>query len=182
MNRLVFQIPALLLVLTASVANAATATFRFGGEDFVQKFEVKGRAPNAQIEFGLTNETLQGWTKLVTLHSFTTNGNNAPRAAAVLANLIRERHKGSKYEVITNAKTGEAIIDFLIPVPKSEQLEFNVFKYTPAGNELVAFQFAQRVTLGEVDAEELSKIRQSVLKEIGSYDMAPVKAFFGKGQ
>ena len=83
---------------------------------------------------------------------------------------------------ITNAKTGEAIIDFLIPVPKSEQLEFNVFKYTPAGNELVAFQFAQRVTLGEVDAEELSKIRQSVLKEIGSYDMAPVKAFFGKGQ
>jgi hypothetical protein len=182
MSRIVSRIAALLLVLTASLANAGVATFKFGGEDFVQKFEVKGRSPNAQIEFGLAGETLQGWTKLVTLHAFTTNGNDAMRAAATLANLIRERHKGAKYKVITNPKTSEAIIDFLIPVPNSELMEFNVFKYAPAGNELVALQFARRVKLGEIDATELSEIRQQALKEMAQYEMAPVKAFFGKTQ
>lgn len=102
------------------------------------------------------------------------------RAAANLANLIRERHKGAKYKVITNPKTSEAIIDFLIPVPNSELMEFNVFKYAPAGNELVALQFARRVKLGEIDGADLSEIRQQALKEMAQYEMAPVKAFFGK--
>jgi len=170
----------LFLLTTVSFAGADTHLFKFGGEDFTQKFEVKSRAPNAQIEFGLPNEKLPAWTKLVTLHFFATSGNDAKRAAATLANLIRERHKGTKYAVITNQRTSEAIIDFLLPVPNTELMEFNVFKYSPAGNELVALQFAQRVKLGEIDAEELSVIRQRALKEMGNYDMAPVKAFFGK--
>lgn len=146
----------------------------------MQKFEVKGRSPNAQVEFGLADETLKGWTKLVTVHAFTNNGNDAMRAATTLANLIRERHKGAKYQVITNPKTSEAIIDFLIPVPNSDLMEFNVFKYAPAGNELVALQFAQRVKLFEIDGKELADIRKRALDEMANYEMAPVKAFFGK--
>jgi hypothetical protein len=179
-SRVFSTIAALLLVLTASTANAGAAAFKFGGQDFVQKFEVKGRAPNAQIEFGLASEPLKDWTRLVTLHSFVKNGNDAMRAAATLANLVRERHKGAKYKVISNPKTGEAIIDFLIPVPNTELMEFNVFKYAPAGNELVAFQFAQRVKLGEIDGAELREIRERAIAEIADYDMAPVRAYFGK--
>ena len=172
---------ALVLLLSAtSVAAADPPAFRFGGETYVQKFEVKDRVPNAQIEFGLASETLEGWTKLVTLHSFTQNGNEAARAAAGLANLIRERHRGAKYRVITNAATNEAIIDFLLPIPNSALMEFNLFKYAAAGNELVAFQYAQRVKLGEIDAEELRNIRNRAVEEIVSYDMAPVRAFLGK--
>lgn len=163
-------------------ASADTPTFKFGGESFIKKFEVKGRSPNAQIEFGLANEKLEAWTKLLTLHAFTTSGNDATRAAAILANFIRERHQGAKYKVITNPKTAEAIIDFLIPVPNSELMEFNVFKYTPAGKELVALQFARRVKLGEIDGAELAEIRQNAIQEIAKYEMEPVKAFFGKGQ
>ncbi len=172
------------LLLLAAVASAAanTPAFKFGGESYIQKFEVKGRAPNRQVEFGLANETLEKWIKLVTVHSFTKNGNEALRAAATLANLVRERHKGAKYRVITNPKTSEAIVDFLIAVPNSEQMEFNVFKYAPAGNELVALQFTQRVTLGEIDGAELREIRERALNEIESYEMELVKAFFGKAQ
>ena len=171
-----------LLFLCAATAFAAadTPAFTFGGERYVQKFEVKGRAPDAQIEFGLVGESLEGWTKLLTLHSFTKNGNDAARAVTVLANLIRERHKGTKYGVISNPKTTEAIIDFLLPVPNSELMEFNVFKYAPAGNELVALQFAQRIKLGEVDADQLRAIRAKALDAMANYEMAPVKAFFGK--
>ena len=171
---------ALLFVLaTVSSAAAGTPTFSFSGESYIQKFEVKGRAPNAQVEFGLADETLRGWTKLITLHAFA-NGNNAARAAATLANLVRERHKGAKYKVINNPKTGEAIIDFLISVPNSELLEFNVFKYAPAGNELVALQFARRVKLGEIDGEELAEIRKQAIDEMARYEMKPVKSYFGK--
>jgi len=172
----------LLTAGSLSTAQAQVPAFRFGGEQFVQKFDVKGIAPNRQVEFGLSNETLEGWTRLVTLFSFTKTGNDASRAAAVLANLVRERHKGAKYRVISNPKTGEAIIDFLIPVPNSELMEFNVFKYTPAGNELVALQFARRVKLGEIDADELREIRKTALDEMARYEMQPVKAFFGKAQ
>jgi hypothetical protein len=175
------RIAALLFLFCAvSFAAADTPAFRFGGETFVKKFEVKERAPNAQIEFGLASETLEGWSKLVTLHSFAQNGNNAHRAAIALASLIRERQKGAKYRVITNDKTGEAIIDFLLPVPNSAMMEFNVFKYAPAGDALVALQFAQRVKLGEIDAEELRGIRNRAVEEMSNYDMAPVRAFFGK--
>ena len=102
------------------------------------------------------------------------------RAAANLANLIRQRYSTAKYKAINNPKTSEAIIDFLLPVPKSELMEFNVFKYAPAGDGLVALQFARRVKLGELDADELSGIRQRAIKEMAAYEMGPVKAYFGK--
>jgi hypothetical protein len=172
----------LMLIASVSFAGAETSAFDFGGEHFIKKFEVPNLAPNAQIEFGLENETLKGWTKLVTIYSFPQGGNNAGAAAARLANLVRERYKGAKYKVITNPKTSEAIIDFLIAVPNSELMEFNVLKYTPAGNALVAMQFARRVKLGEIDAEELSDIRQRAIKEMAQYEMGPVKAYFGKAQ
>jgi hypothetical protein len=171
-----------LLVLIASVsfAGADTLALDFGGEHFIKKLEVKGLAPNAQIEFGLEHETLKDWTKLVTIHSFPQGGNDAARAAAKLANLVRERYKGAKYKVIANPTTSEAIIDFRIAVPGSELMEFNVFKYSAAGNELVALQFARRVKLGEIDGAELSDIRQRAIKEMAQYEMGPVKAYFGR--
>jgi hypothetical protein len=49
---------------------------------------------------------------------------------------------------------------------------------TPA---FIALQFAQRVKLGEIDADELRKIRERAVDEMAAYDMAPVKAFFRKG-
>jgi hypothetical protein len=171
---------AALLLLVCSLTAASAQTFRFGGEDYVQKFEVKGRAPNRQVEFGLPREPIEKWTRLVTVHYFTRNGNDATRAATVLANLVRDRYKGSKYKVINNPKTGEAIIDFLIPVPNTELMEFNVFKYAPTGNELVALQFAQRVKLGEIDGEDMRKLRDRAIQEMANYDMGPVKAFVGK--
>ena len=41
----------LFLISFGLPAGADTPTFKFGGESFIKKFEVKGRSPNAQIEF-----------------------------------------------------------------------------------------------------------------------------------
>jgi hypothetical protein len=91
---------------------------------------------------------------------------------------------------ISNTETLEAITDLLLPVPKSEMMVFNAFKYTPTGNRLVALQFARRAKLGEIDAKELLDIRQRAInqrainqraiKEMVDYEMGPVKAYFGK--
>jgi len=172
----------LFLACSAAFAHADTPAFKFGGEAFIKKFEVKGRAPNAQIEFGLAGESLEGWTKLLTLHAYATSGNDANRAAANLANLVRQRYKTSNYKVINNTKTAEAIIDFLIPVPNSDLHEFNVFKYAPAGKELVALQFALRVDLLKVGVDAMRAFRERTIQEMAGYDMAPVKAFLGKSQ
>jgi hypothetical protein len=169
----------LFLMLAGALANAEPAAFDFGGEHFVKKFDAS-KAPNAQVEFGLSAERIEAWTRLVTVHAFPNGGNDAMRAAANLADLIRQRYPGAKYKVISNPKTSEAIIDFLLPVPNSELMEFNVFKYTPAGNGLVALQFARRIKLGEIDAEELSDIRQRAINEMAAYEMGPVKAYLGK--
>jgi hypothetical protein len=180
-RRVTRKILALLFLFTSvSFANAEVPAFDFGGDHFVKKFKVPNLAPNQQVEFGLETETLIVCTMLVTIPSFARNGNDAMRMAAGLANLVRERYRGAKYKVVNNPKTPEAIIDFLIPVPNTELMEFNVFKYTPVGNELVALQFARRVKLGEIDGEELAEIRQSAIEEMAQYEMGPVKAYFGK--
>jgi hypothetical protein len=169
----------LFLIFAVSFASAEPAAFDFGGEHFVKKFDAS-KPPNAQVEFGLPGESIEAWTQLVTLHAFPNGGNDAMRAAANLADLIRQRYPTAKYKVINNPKTSEAIIDFLLPVPESAMMEFNVFKYAPAGDGLVALQFARRVKLGEIDAQELSAIRQRAIKEMADYEMGPVKAYFGK--
>lgn len=169
----------LFLLCTLSFACAQAPSFTFGGQTFVKKFDAS-KAPNSQVEFGLASEPIENWTRLVTVHAFPNGGNDAMRAATNLANLIKQRYPGAKYKVIGNPKTSEAIIDFLLPVPNSDTMEFNVFKYTPAGNGLVALQFARRVKLGEIDAEELSDIRQRAIKEIADYEMGPVKAYVAR--
>ena len=46
----------------------------------------------------------------------------------------------------------------------------------------MCWQFARRVKLGEIDADELRGIRERAIGEIAQYDMAPVKAFLGKAK
>jgi hypothetical protein len=171
----------LLLLCAAALAHADAPTFVFGGETYVKKFEVQGTAPNAQVEFGLATESLEDWTRLVTLHSFTQSGNDPERAAAALANLVRENYKGAPLRLMASPQSTEAIIDFLISAPNSNVMELNVFKYARAGDGLVAFQFARRIKFGEVDGAALRDIRERAINEIAPYDMGPVRAFFGKG-
>jgi hypothetical protein len=169
----------LLLVGAIALGRAETAAFTFGGERFVKKFEVRGLAPNQQVEFGLENETLEGWTSLVTLHSFVRSGNVPANAAANLANVLRQRYPGSPYKIATHPKTSETIIDFMIPA-NADVLEFNVFKYAPAGGELVALQFARRIKFRDMTRDEMAAIRQRALDEIADYEISAVKAYFGK--
>src|SRR5579884_3909200 len=98
----------LLFICSVVFATAQTPTFTFGGDSYVKKFEVQGRAPNAQIEFGLAGEPIENWTRLLTLHAFAQSGNDAGRAAANLAKAVRENYKDAPARVVTNPNTGEA--------------------------------------------------------------------------
>ncbi len=71
-------------------------------------------------------------------------GNDAARAAANLAGLLHQRYPNAPYKITNNGDTSEVMIDFLLPMPESNQMEFNIFKYAPAGNGLVALQFGRR--------------------------------------
>lgn len=170
----------LLLLLSTSLAAAETASVTFDGERFVKKHEVSGNPAAVMVEFGLEGESLPGWNKLVSLHSFPRGGNDAPRAAANLMKLVKDRYQDAPVQLLTNDKTSEAVIDFLISAPGSDVVEFNVFKYAPVGNEIIALQYARRFKRGEFDAKGFDALRQRAVDEMARYEMTPVRTYFRK--
>ena len=57
-------------------------------------------------------------------------------------------------------------------------VEFNVYKYAPAGKGLVAAQFAYRFNHGEQDASEVKELRQRAARVMTDFDMTAVKSYF----
>jgi hypothetical protein len=84
--------------------------------------------------------------------------------------------------VLNEPKSGEAMQELLYALPKSEVVEFNVYKYAHAGRGkwLVAAQYAFRFNLGELDGKEVRKLRLTAVDLMASFDMAGVRAFFDK--
>ncbi len=175
-------IPALLLaaalLLSGNLA-AQTPAVEFLGQKFEKKFE-GGNPQNASrfVEFGLPPEPIKQWTKMVSYRHFPKSEPDTKKAATVLGQLVKQRDKDARLAIITNDKTQEAIIDFLIG--QGETMEFNVFKYTKApGGGLVATQYAIRFKLGEMDGGELKKIRTAAVNEMAKFDQSKAFAYFG---
>jgi hypothetical protein len=181
MRRVAFLVVALLL---GYPAGAQTSAVGFGGDTYVKKFEGSKSAPDIFVEFGLAPEPIEKWSKLFVFHSQPQSGNDPLRAATNLAKTVKAHNKDARFRIIENKTSREAIIDFLTSAPNSDIMEFNVFKFTRAvdGKGLVAAQFAFRFTLGEVDGNELSKIRQRAVADMARFDMAAVKDHFAKSR
>jgi hypothetical protein len=169
----------LCLALAPVLARAQGHAITFDGQAYVKKYEAE-QAHDRFTEFGLDGETLDTWTKLVTFHSFPQSGNDAKLEAGNLIKFIRQRDPAVRFGLIENPLTKEAIVDFLLSPKDSEIVEFNVFKYAPApdGVGLIAAQYNFRFKLGEVDGEEMKKIRQRAIDEMAKFDMAAVRAHF----
>jgi hypothetical protein len=154
------HLPALILTLMLiSPAAAQAPAVEFLGQKFEKKYE-GGEPNNASkfVEFGLPPEDIKKWTRLVAYRHYPRLNLDTRTAAVNHGKLVKNRDKDARMEIITNDKTGEAIIDFLMG--ENDLIEFNVIKYTKApGGGLVSTQFAVRFRLGEMQAEELVKIR-----------------------
>jgi hypothetical protein len=168
-----------LATLLATLSAAEAQSVSFGGERYSPRHQQTVNASHSYVELGRDGESLKGWTKLVTLHAFPQT--NDPKAAVgALARTVRQRDKSTKMSLIANDATGESMLDFL--AFQGDVAEFNVFKYAPAGNGrgVVAVQFARRFRLGELDAEDVKRLRQRAVNEMASFDVSPARAAFAR--
>jgi hypothetical protein len=168
-----------LAVLQATLSAAEAQSVTFGGERYSQKYRQFVNASHSYVELGRDGESLKGWTKLITLHVFPQTAD--PKAAVgALARTVRQRDKSARMSLIANDATGESMLDFL--AFQGDLAEFNVFKYAPAGNGrgVVAVQFARRFRLGELDADEVRRLRQRAVDEMAGFDVGPARAAFAR--
>jgi len=174
---------ALLWVIVAgSLAFAQTPAVEFGSQRYIKKKEMALRADEISVEFGLEKEPLAAWTRLLTFH-WLPNADIKPASAAGTMGKFIEGHAevlGSR--VLDHPKTGEAMLDILYATPKSEVVEFNIYKYalSGTGRGLVAARYAFRFNLGERESTEVRKLKSRAVAQMGKFDMAAVRSYFDK--
>ena len=115
-------------------------------------------------------------------HAYPEAGEDLTLAAATLGKVVKEVNKDANFALVENPDTGEAIIDFLTWAPDSDVMEFNVFKYARAANApgLVALQYAQRFTLGDLDVSNLRALRVRSVEEMAHTDIGPARDYFAR--
>ena len=162
----------LLAVIAPQAAKAGEVEFL--NETYVTAHEDIRAIGFSLVEYVRPAEKIETWTKLVGFHKFPDNTETPKQAVQVFAQILKKIDPAHRSSIIENPNTGEAIIDFLVSKEGSDVMEFNVYKYArhPSGIGLIAIQFAQRFTLGEVDADELKAVRSKAVDEAAAFDMS----------
>ncbi len=175
------------LLASVSLARADTPAVVFDDEHYALAFEDQatlpdGEAGDAIAEFTLPGESVDNWSKLFAFHAYPEMGDDPLAAVETVGKVVKETNKDANYAIVTNDKTGEAIIDFLTWAPESDVMEFNVFKYARSadGRGLVAMQYAQHIKLGEIDVEGMRVLRQRTVDEMATEDMTQAQDYFAK--
>jgi hypothetical protein len=175
------------LLASVSLARADTPAVVFGDDRYTLAFEDQATLPDGEAgdgiaEFTLPGESVDNWSKLFAFHGYPEMGNDPLAAVEAVGKVVKETNKDANYAIVTNDKTGEAIIDFLTWAPESDVMEFNVFKYARSadGRGLVAMQYAQHVKLGEIDVEGMRALRQRTVDEMATKDMTQAQDYFAK--
>ncbi len=174
-----FLLGLFLFTVTLTPATAETPAVDFLGQRFEKKFE-GGEPNNASkfVEFGLPPEPIKQWTRLVAYRHYPRLNIDTRTAAINHGKLVKGRDKDARLAIITNEKTNETIIDFLMG--EKDLIEFNVIKYTKApGGGMISTQYAVRFQLGEMSAEELVKIRKAAIGEMAKFDQKKAFEYFG---
>ena len=176
MLRALAFLASLFLVPLPVVAEPHAITF--AGERYVQAFQDTKPSGQLLVEFVRAGETVETWSKLVTIHRFPAAANDPKPMVGSLARMLKQSYPDVRHKIVEKPETGEVMIDFLIRAPGTDVVEFNVFKYAAhaSGQGLIAFQFAQRFQLGKDTGEEFAKVRQASIAEAVGVDTASLDA------
>jgi len=179
----------LALIVSASmavpIAHAAPAAVEFEGERYALGFEdhttlEDGQMGDAIAEFALPGESVEDWSKLFAFYAYPQMGDDPAAAVEAVGKAVKEANKDANYAIAIDEESGEAIIDFLTWVPESDVMEFNVFKYARSedGRGLIAMQFAQHLTIDDIDVEGMRALRERAVKDMTDTDIGQAQKYF----
>jgi hypothetical protein len=168
------------LISTATLADEPRH-LTFLGETYAVAHRDVRESGNSLIELIRAGDALESWRQLLAVHRFPDNAETPREAVLTFAGILRKIDPETRFGIVENPATGEAIIDFLAPPGSGEEtVELNAFKYArhPSGKGLVALQFARRFRLGEVTGSELRQTREAAVDAAAAFDMRAAHTLF----
>ena len=149
------------IAVAAAAAPQPKETAKFDGNTLVlASREGDEKTGESLREYIPEGENFDAWTKLASVHVFPKLDDPLAAVANLKAELEKE-YPGSPSNVLKNAETGEAMIDFVILLPDSRFVEWDVMKYVknPKGG-LTMYQYALRVYGEKQSKEFLTGLKQ----------------------
>lgn len=85
-----------------------------------------------------------------------------------------------RFGLLERKRDNEAIVDFLLSPGLSESVEFNVLRYAAGADRkgLIAAHYLFRFNLGELDGNDLKKVRRQAIDAMARFEMQAVHAHF----
>ncbi len=167
---------AITLLLGAEIPSArAQAAVDFLGEHYEKRSEDLSKPDDKFADFSAGKSARQ-----FTFHHFLNSGNEPVQAAASAAKYLKEKDPTSRSAMMKNQNANQAMLDFLFSPKKSDDMEFHVLKYAPApeGKGMVAAEYRYAFKLGELDADEVKKLRMEAVNAMAKFDTGRVSAYF----
>jgi hypothetical protein len=144
----------------------------FDDREFVLKFKAENQSVPL-FEYFLANESPSEWTELVDfrIEPKVPHANKPLDHAVRTARLFKATYPLMPFAIYKNDKTGEALLDFLIPLSDKDGLEFNAFRFYAVGpdHRVLCFHYAKKLkgpseTKKYQDAKaEIVALRQKIL-------------------
>lgn len=135
-----------------------------------------------QLRFVRESETFEKWEKMVVFkrQSFGTDPKAVANRMAQMAMLFNNGQ--AQASVFVEEGASEAYVDYKAWPEGNRFTEFNVYRFAKSadGKAVVALHLARRIPQGNIDAEELKRIRESWLKQAHSFDMKSVFVALGE--
>lgn len=161
----------LLFASSLAYAEAPAEAILFAGERYERAF-VSQKGDFRLAEYVRPGETVEKWTRLIAVRQFA-NLNNVENAAAGVIRELQRKEPEARFQFLVKEGGGEAMVDFLARPESGSWVEFNAFRYrkVPGIKGLVAYQFAYRFELSDIDATHtFKKARNAWLEELRSVE------------
>lgn len=147
-------------------AKVPVPTLQFEGETYHLAYSEQDGGGNWINEYLPAGEKLESWHKLLAVRSYGKVKLTPAVAVANLADNLKKSNPLAKSQRMENAKTGEAVIDFLTWPRSADFLEFNVFKFAVVDGVLMSYQFALREYENPANMKKFLENKQSLVSKM----------------
>ena len=158
------------LRLAAETAPAEKKSIEYEGETYFLA-HADATADQALEEYLREGETLENWTKMVSVRAFR-SFDDPKEIVRLFVAALKKQHPDAPYEAARIPETREIMLEFVTWPPDGSYAEINVWKFRKVSAGVVAFQFALRKPDTRAVLADFKKTRPQMLKVMAGAQFA----------
>ncbi|AFM11660.1 hypothetical protein [Turneriella parva] len=156
--------------LAAENAPTEKKSIEYDGETYFLA-HTDATADQALEEYLREGETLENWTKMVSVRAFK-NFNDPKEIVRLFVAALKKQHPDAPYEAARIPETREIMLDFVTWPADGSYAEINIWKFRKVSVGVVAFQFALRKPDTRAVLADFKKTRPQMLKVMAGAQFA----------